>query len=94
MTKPRFDSTITLGSLLTIVSMVCVGAAAWGVHTTTLATLEGRLTRLDIITEAHEKRLRESEVSAAVERQKMDSILISLDEIKGELRRLNHPRPQ
>jgi len=40
MTQPCFDSTISLGHIVQIMSLVIAGATAWGVHTSTLRHLE------------------------------------------------------
>ena len=86
MTQPRFDSTISLGHIVQILSLVIAGATAWGVHTSTLHHLEllrnedrQRLESLDVKIQVLER-------TSDVVKTDVNYIRMTVDEIKRDIK--------
>ena len=86
MTQPRFDSTISLGHLVQILSLVVAGATAWGVHTSTLRHLELLRNEDRQRIEAHEVKIGFLERSTDVVKTDVNYIRLTVDEIKHDLK--------
>lgn len=86
MTQPRFDSTISLGHLVQVVSLVIAGATAWGVHTSTLRHLELLRNEDRQRLEAHEVKIQLLERTSDVVKTDVNYIRLSVDEIKRDLK--------
>ena len=86
MTQPRFDSTISLGHLVQVISLVIAGATAWGVHTSTLRHLELLRNEDRQRLEAHEVKIQLLERTSDVVKTDVNYIRLSVDEIKRDLK--------
>ena len=86
MTQPRYDSTISLGHVVQILSLVIAGATAWGVHTSTLRHLEllrnGDRQRI----ESHEVKINMLERVTDVVKTDVNYIRLAVDEIKHDVK--------
>ena len=86
MTQPRFDSTISLGHLVQILSLVIAGATAWGVHTSTLRHLELLRNEDRQRIESHEVKINLLERSTDVVKTDVNYIRLAVDEIKHDVK--------
>jgi hypothetical protein len=86
MTQPRFDSTISLGHLVQILSLVIAGATAWGVHTSTLRHLELLRKEDRQRLESHDVKIQLLERSTDVVKTDVNYIRLTVDEIKHDLK--------
>ena len=86
MTQPRFDSTISLGHLVQILSLVIAGATAWGVHTSTLRHLELLRNEDRQRIEAHEVKINLLERATDVVKTDVNYIRLAVDEIKHDVK--------
>ena len=86
MTQPRFDSTISLGHLVQILSLVIAGATAWGVHTSTLRHLELLRNEDRQRIESHEVKINMLERVTDVVKTDVNYIRIAVDEIKHDVK--------
>ncbi len=86
MTQPRFDSTISLGHLVQILSLVIAGATAWGVHTSTLRHLELLRNEDRQRIEAHEVKINLLERTTDVVKTDVNYIRLAVDEIKHDVK--------
>ena len=86
MTQPRFDSTISLGHLVQILSLVIAGATAWGVHTSTLRHLELLRNEDRQRIESHEVKINMLERVTDVVKTDVNYIRLTVDEIKRDLK--------
>ena len=86
MTQPRFDSTISLGHLVQVVSLVIAGATAWGVHTSTLRHLELLRNEDRQRLESHDVKIQLLERSTDVVKTDVNYIRLTVDEIKRDLK--------
>jgi hypothetical protein len=81
MTQLRYDSTISLGHLVQILSLVIAGGTAWGVHTSTLRHLELLRNEDRQRLESHDVKIQLLERSTDV-----NYIRLTVDEIKRDLK--------
>ena len=86
MTQPRFDSTISLGHLVQILSLVIAGATAWGVHTSTLRHLELLRNEDRQRIESHEVKINMLERVTDVVKTDVNYIRLAVDEIKRDVK--------
>lgn len=86
MTTPRFDSTISLGHLVQILSLVIIGSIAWGVHTSTLRHLEGLRVEDRQRLESHDIKIQMLERSTDVVKTDLVYIKGAVDDIKHEVK--------
>jgi hypothetical protein len=86
MTQPRYDSTISLGHVVQILSLVIAGATAWGVHTSTLRHLELLRNEDRQRLESHEAKIQLLERSTDVVKTDVNYIRLTVDEIKRDLK--------
>ena len=86
MTQPRYDSTISLGHAVQILSLVIAGATAWGVHTSTLRHLELLRNEDRQRLESHEAKIQLLERSTDVVKTDVNYIRLTVDEIKRDLK--------
>jgi hypothetical protein len=86
MTQPRYDSTISLGHVVQILSLVIAGATAWGVHTSTLRHLELLRNEDRQRIESHEVKIQLLERSTDVVKTDVNYIRLTVDEIKRDLK--------
>ena len=86
MTQPRYDSTISLGHVVQILSLVIAGATAWGVHTSTLRHLELLRNEDRQRIESHEVKIQLLERSTDVVKTDVNYIRLTVDEIKHDLK--------
>ena len=86
MTAPRFDSTISLGHVVQIISLTIAGATAWGVHTSTLRHLELLRNEDRQRLESHEVKIQLLERSTDVVKTDVNYIRLTVDEIKRDVK--------
>jgi hypothetical protein len=86
MTQPRFDSTISLGHLVQILSLVIAGATAWGVHTSTLRHLQLLRNEDRQRIESHEVKINMLERVTDVVKTDVNYIRLAVDEIKHDVK--------
>jgi hypothetical protein len=86
MTQPRYDSTISLGHVVQILSLVIAGATAWGVHTSTLRHLELLRNEDRQRIESHEVKINMLERVTDVVKTDVNYIRLAVDEIKQDLK--------
>ncbi len=86
MTQPRFDSTISLGHLVQIFSLVIAGATAWGVHTSTLRHLELLRNEDRQRIESHDAKIHVLERATDVVKTDVNYIRLTVDEIKRDVK--------
>ena len=86
MTQPRFDSTISLGHLVQILSLVIAGSVAWGVHTSTLRHLELLRNEDRQRIEAHDAKIHVLERATDVVKTDVNYIRLAVDEIKRDVK--------
>ena len=86
MTQPRFDSTISLGHLVQILSLVIAGATAWGVHTSTLRHLELLRNEDRQRIESHEVKINMLERVTDVVKTDVNYIRLAVDEITHDVK--------
>jgi len=86
MTAPRFDSTISLGHLVQVLSLTIAGATAWGVHTSTLRHLELLRNEDRQRLESHEVKIQLLERSTDVVKTDVNYIRLTVDEIKRDVK--------
>ena len=86
MTMPRFESTISLGHLVQLVSLVIAGAAAWGVHSSTLRHLESQRLEDRQRIESHETKIQMLERTTDVVKTDVNYIRLAVDEIKHDVK--------
>lgn len=86
MTQPRFDSTISLGHLVQILSLVIAGATAWGVHTSTLRHLELLRNEDRQRIESHDIKIHVLERATDVVKTDVNYIRLTVDEIKRDVK--------
>jgi hypothetical protein len=86
MTQPRYDSTISLGHVVQILSLVIAGATAWGVHTSTLRHLELLRNEDRQRLESHDVKIQLLERSTDVVKTDVNYIRLTVDEIKHDLK--------
>jgi hypothetical protein len=91
MTQPRFDSTISLGHVVQILSLVIAGATAWGVHTSTLRHLELLRNEDRKRIESHDVKIQVLERTSDVVKADVNYIRTTVDEIKRDIK---EPRPR
>jgi hypothetical protein len=91
MTQPRFDSTISLGHIVQILSLVIAGATAWGVHTSTLRHLELLRNEDRQRLESHDVKIQVLERTSDVVKTDVNYIRMTVDEIKRDIK---EPRPR
>jgi len=86
MTQPRFDSTISLGHVVQVLSLVIAGGTAWGVHTSTLRHLELVRNEDRQRLESHDVKIQLLERSTDVVKTDVNYIRLTVDEIKRDLK--------
>jgi hypothetical protein len=86
VTQPRYDSTISLGHVVQILSLVIAGATAWGVHTSTLRHLELLRNEDRQRLESHDVKIQLLERSTDVVKTDVNYIRLTVDEIKRDLK--------
>ena len=86
MTQPRFDSTISLGHVVQILSLVIAGATAWGVHTSTLRHLELLRNEDRQRLESHDVKIQVLERTSDVVKTDVNYIRMTVDEIKRDIK--------
>lgn len=86
MTQPRFDSTISLGHIVQVLSLVIAGGTAWGVHTSTLRHLELLRNEDRQRLESHDVKIQLLERSTDVVKTDVNYIRLTVDEIKRDLK--------
>jgi hypothetical protein len=86
MTQPRYDSTISLGHVVQILSLVIAGATAWGVHTSTLRHLELLRNEDRQRLDSHDVKIQLLERSTDVVKTDLNYIRLTVDEIKHDLK--------
>jgi hypothetical protein len=86
MTQPRYDSTISLGHVVQILSLVIAGATAWGVHTSTLRYLELLRNEDRQRIESHEVKINMLERVTDVVKTDVNYIRLAVDEIKHDVK--------
>lgn len=86
MTQPRYDSTISLGHVVQILSLVIAGATAWGVHTSTLRHLELLRNEDRQRLDSHDLKIQLLERSTDVVKTDVNYIRLTVDEIKHDLK--------
>ena len=86
MTQPRYDSTISLGHVVQILSLVIAGATAWGVHTSTLRHLELLRNEDRQRIESHEVKINMLERVTDVVKTDVNYIRLAVDEIKHDVK--------
>ena len=86
MTMPRFESTISLGHLVQLVSLVIAGATAWGVHSSTLRHLEEQRREDRQRIESHETKIQMLERTTDVVKTDVNYIRLAVDEIKHDVK--------
>ena len=86
MTQPRYDSTISIGHVVQILSLVIAGATAWGVHTSTLRHLELLRNEDRQRLESHDVKIQLLERSTDVVKTDVNYIRLTVDEIKRDLK--------
>ena len=86
MTQLRYDSTISLGHVVQILSLVIAGATAWGVHTSTLRHLELLRNEDRQRLESHDVKIQLLERSTDVVKTDVNYIRLTVDEIKRDLK--------
>ena len=86
MTQPRFDSTISLGHVVQVLSVVIAGGTAWGVHTSTLRHLELLRNEDRQRLESHDVKIQLLERSTDVVKTDVNYIRLTVDEIKRDLK--------
>jgi hypothetical protein len=86
MTQPRFDSTISLGHVVQVLSLVIAGGTAWGVHTSTLRHLELLRNEDRQRLESHDVKIQFLERSTDVVKTDVNYIRLTVDEIKRDLK--------
>jgi hypothetical protein len=86
MTQPRYDSTISLGHVVQILSLVIAGATAWGVHTSTLRHLELLRNEDRQRIESHEVKINMLERVTDVVKTDVNYIRLAVDEIKRDVK--------
>ena len=86
MTMPRFESTISLGHLVQLVSLVIAGATAWGVHSSTLSHLESQRLEDRQRIESHETKIQMLERTTDVVKTDVNYIRLAVDEIKHDVK--------
>lgn len=86
MTMPRFESTISLGHLVQLVSLVIAGATAWGVHSSTLRHLESQRLEDRQRIESHETKIQMLERTTDVVKIDVNYIRLAVDEIKHDVK--------
>ena len=86
MTQLRYDSTISLGHLVQILSLVIAGATAWGVHTSTLRHLELLRNEDRQRIESHEVKINMLERVTDVVKTDVNYIRLAVDEIKHDVK--------
>jgi hypothetical protein len=86
MTQPRFDSTISLGHIVQIMSLVIAGATAWGVHTSTLRHLELLRNEDRQRLESHDVKIQVLERTSDVVKTDVNYIRMTVDEIKRDIK--------
>ena len=86
MTQLRYDSTISLGHVVQILSLVIAGATAWGVHTSTLRHLELLRNEDRQRLESHDVKIQLLERSTDVVKTDVNYIRLTVDEIKHDLK--------
>jgi hypothetical protein len=86
MTQPRYDSTISLGHVVQILSLVIAGATAWGVHTSTLRHLELLRNEDRQRLDSHDVKIQLLERSTDVVKTDVNYIRLTVDEIKHDLK--------
>jgi hypothetical protein len=86
MTQPRYDSTISLGHVVQILSLVIAGATAWGVHTSTLRHLELLRNEDRQRLDSHDVKIQLLERSTDVVKTDVNYIRLTVDEIKRDLK--------
>ena len=86
MTQLRFDSTISLGHLVQILSLFIAGATAWGVHTSTLRHLELLRNEDRQRIESHEVKIGLLERATDVVKTDVNYIRLTVDEIKRDVK--------
>ncbi len=91
MTQPRFDSTISIGHVVQILSLVIAGATAWGVHTSTLRHLELLRNEDRQRLESNDVKIQVLERTSDVVKTDVNYIRMTVDEIKRDIK---EPRPR
>ena len=86
MTQLRYDSTISLGHVVQILSLVIAGATAWGVHTSTLRHLELLRNEDRQRLDSHDVKIQLLERSTDVVKTDVNYIRLTVDEIKHDLK--------
>ena len=86
MTQPRYDSTISLGHVVQILSLVIAGATAWGVHTSTLRHLDLLRNEDRQRLDSHDVKIQLLERSTDVLKTDVNYIRLTVDEIKRDLK--------
>lgn len=86
MTQPRYDSTISLGHVVQILSLVIAGATAWGVHTSTLRHLELLRNEDRQRLDSHDVKIQLLERSTDVVKTDVNYIRLTVDEIKRDVK--------
>jgi hypothetical protein len=86
MTAPRFESTISLGHIVQILSLLIAGATAWGMHTSTLRHLETQRAEDRQRIESHEMKIQMLERTTDVVKTDVNYIRLTVDEIKHDVK--------
>jgi hypothetical protein len=86
MTAPRLESTISLGHIVQVLSLIIAGGTAWGVHSSTLRYLEIQRNEDRQRIEAHEMKIQMLERTTDVVKTDVNYIRLTVDEIKHDVK--------
>lgn len=78
----RFDSTISLGHVITACSMLLTLGVGWGVHTTTVEMLNNVDTAHEKRLDIHEQVIRELQLNDRTVSTRLDYLVLGIDELK------------
>jgi hypothetical protein len=88
MTRPSFNTSISLGNILTLVPLLVAGAVAWAQVQGMAASNERSIAALRADVTRQESRLRATEMSSARTDERLSSILGLLTRIDARLERI------
>ena len=87
MTAPRITSEISLGHLIQVLTLVILAGVAWGVHTTTVQTMQTQMHEDRLVLGRHDAEIRAIDKTTSVVSSKLEDIRITLQEVKTEVKR-------
>jgi hypothetical protein len=87
MTTPRLSNEISLGHIIQVLTLIVLASIAWGVHTTTVSSMQQQMSedRLDIERQAAEIRAIDRTTTIVI--TKLEGISGTLQEVKAELKK-------